>query len=104
MAPKKKAKRPKQADLPGMEDRAITELEDLAHQYAEFRDARQEALREEVRLGGELLNAMKRHKKTTYQRETEFGNVKITTVVEKEKVKVKIKKKDDGDGTAVEMS
>jgi NADPH-dependent 7-cyano-7-deazaguanine reductase QueF len=103
MAAKKKGKKPVKQEL--IPDRAISELEDLSHQYAEFRDARQEALREEVRLGGELLNAMKRHKKTTYQRETEFGNVKITTVVEKEKVRVKIKKKDDGDdGTPVEMS
>lgn len=66
-APKKPAKvkertrQPKAEPLPGMNVR-VKELDDLAHDFAEARDSKNEAIGEEDRLNGEIFDAMRRHK------------------------------------------
>ena len=86
-APKVK-RTPQDAALPGMEDSAITEIESLAHDYADVRDARQELTAKEVALKTRLTSAMKKHHKTTYKR----GTIEVNLIVEEETVKVKIAK------------
>lgn len=71
----------------------IADLQDLAQQYAEVRDERQRQGAEEVRLKGELLAAMKKHKLKDYT----YEGVEIHVVVESEKVKVKIPKSKQDD-------
>ena len=80
-----------QTNLPGMEDTKITEIEDLALQYAEVRDSRIAALKGEVELKGQLLAAMKKAGKQVYRRH----NVEVRIVHEEETVKVKVKEKED---------
>lgn len=85
-APKKS--KPKQKDLPGMEERRIPELHTAAENYAEVRDERMILTKKEVELKDELLGMMKKHGKESYK----FDDVEIKVVHEKEKVKVKIHK------------
>ena len=85
---KKSSKKPKQQDLPGMEERKIPELHRAAEQYAATRDERMELLKTEVAEKEELLKLMKQHKKEVYK----FDDVEIRLVHEAETVKVKIKK------------
>jgi len=66
----------------------MDDLQDLAQQYAEVRDERQRQGNEEVRLKGELLTAMKKHKMRDYV----YEDVEIHVVTESETVKVKIHK------------
>jgi cation transport regulator ChaB len=82
------AKKAKQEELPGMEERIIKDLHECAIEYAEARDRRQEIGREEVELKTRLLALMKKHQKEAY----EFQGVRITIVHEEETVKVKITK------------
>jgi hypothetical protein len=77
--------------LPGMEDPAIEELEDCAREYANTRDDRMLLLGKEVELKEDLLNLMKKHKKTVYLHD----GVEIKIVHEKEAIKVKVKRDDD---------
>lgn len=86
-------KKPRQSRLPEMDDPAIEELEKLAEEYAEVRDSRIAALKEEVPLQEKLLTVMKRHGKTTYH----HGGITCKLVTEKEKVKVKVAKEKDED-------
>ena len=83
-----KAKKPKQDDLPGMEDRKIAELEAAALEYAEGRDERMDMTKREVELKTKLLALMHKHGKTTYK----CGDIEITIVPEGEKIKVKVHK------------
>lgn len=97
-APKKpkektEAKPQKQADLPGMEDRQIAELEEKAIEYAGIRDKRMALTPQEHALQEELLGLMKKYKKTVY---THRG-VKLTVVAKEERVKVKIEDPDKAD-------
>lgn len=85
----KKTKRGRQARLPQMDDPAIEELEDLAEQYAEKRDARMSIGEEEVKLKAELLDAMKKYKPNG---KYVHAGVSIEVVNSKDKVKVRIKK------------
>jgi len=90
-APKQKAKtnskpKPKQGSLPGLEDRALAELEALAEQYAEIRDDRMALNEKEVELNDELLALMKKHKKTEYH----HGDVHCWIKATDERVRVKI--------------
>ena len=78
--------KPKQQDLPGMEDRALKPLENLAEQYADVRDQRMELTRQEVLMSTDLLALMKKYQKTEYH----HGEVHIWVKVIDEKVKVKI--------------
>ena len=79
-------RRPRQQDLPEMEDRAIRPLQDAAHEYAETRDERMRLSAKEVKLAAKLLALMKANEKETYR----YGDVLAQIVHESEKVKVKI--------------
>lgn len=57
---KGRAQQPKAQPLPGMNVR-VKELDDLAHDFAEARDSKNEAIGEEDRLNGEIFDAMRRH-------------------------------------------
>jgi len=89
-SPKEKAKKPKQARLPTMEDPEIEELENSAEEYADFRDQRMELTKEETRCKTELLGLMKKHGKTSYVHD----GYDIKVIVESEKLKVRIKKEE----------
>lgn len=84
----KKLAPPKQRRLPGAEDPAIEELESLAEKYAKLRDKRQAIGKQEVELKNDLLVAMHRNKKTSY----DHNGVSIVIVNEEESVKVRITK------------
>lgn len=79
--------------LPGMEDAKIEELNALAEEYVKYRDKRQQLLNKEVEKKGELLTAMKKHKKQKYK----FDDIEIEIVHEEETIKVR-KLKADPDG------
>ena len=78
---------PRDQDLPGMEDRAIKALEDLAFTYADLRDQRMALNQEEAALKAKLLAEMKQHGKERYRR----GKIRIR-VLAKETVKVRVPK------------
>jgi hypothetical protein len=84
----KKTKLPRQEQLPGVENRAIKEIEDLAMDYAEVRDERMKLSTREVELKTDLIAAMHKAKRTEYRRQ----GIDIELTVEKEKIKVKVKK------------
>lgn len=77
--------------LPGMEHRNISALEDLAHQYADKRDARMEVGREEMALKVSIITLMHKHQKTHYR----HNGLEITLLPKDEDVKVKVKAADD---------
>ena len=77
-----------QADLPGLEDRAIAELEAAAEEYAGIRDRRMALTEQEVECKEKLLALMHGHGKQTYI----HGGIEIRVVAEKEKVRVRIHK------------
>jgi hypothetical protein len=72
--PKSKAGK-NQPDLPGI-DRKIDELQTKGLEYAGIRDERQALLTHEVKLKGELLELMKKHKLEKY----EYENVEMEIV------------------------
>lgn len=79
-------KRPKQSSLPGMENRSLKKLDDLAHEYADVRDDRMELTKRESELQNDLLTEMKKHKIHVYK----YGDVRCEIIPEHERVKVKI--------------
>jgi glutamyl/glutaminyl-tRNA synthetase len=83
---KKAKKGPKQGTLTGMEDRALSELESKAEEYAEVRDERMQLTEREGELNDDLLALMKKHKKAEYH----HGEVHCWVKATDEKVKVKI--------------
>jgi hypothetical protein len=91
-APKRRG-RPRQADLPGTEDRAIKALEDAAGAYADIRDQRIALNVDEAKLKSQVLTLMHKHGKTIYQRD----GITITIIPEQETVKVKVRKPGDDD-------
>ena len=91
MAKKEAKKRPKQDDLPGMENREIKDLNDAAMEYAGIRDERQALTLQEVGLKSKILSLMPKHKMSDYV----FEGIEIHIIVEEEGVKVKIPKKDE---------
>ena len=93
---KKKAKKPTNRALPGMEDHAIPELERLAQQYASIRDQRMELNREEITLKSTALAAMKKHKRAVYHHD----GITVTVVPAEEGLKVKVVKKPAEDEAA----
>lgn len=89
--------RPRNQDLPGMEDRAIKPLEDVAAAYAGVRDRRIELNAEEAGLKATAMKLMRKYDKTVYRRD----GITITIVPGEDDVKVKIAKAgedDDEDG------
>lgn len=94
--PKRQApKRPKQQMIPGTEPEVIPEITAKAEEYVEWRDARMDAGRMEVKTGGELLELMKKHKRTAYE-----YNGKIVELGAQEKVKVRKLKGQEDNGEA----
>lgn len=79
--------------LPGMEHRNIRALDELAHQYAEKRDARMEVGREEKALKVGIITLMHKHAKTHYR----HNGLEITLLPKDEDVKVKVKADDADD-------
>jgi hypothetical protein len=77
--------------LPGMEDRQIGDLEQVAIDYADIRDRRQALTKDEVDLKSRALNLMHKYGKTHYKRD----GVEITLVPGEEDVKVRVKKEAD---------
>lgn len=77
---------PLQADLPGMEDREIKELEALAQNYASIRDRRMALNKSEIELKTTLLALMHKYEKETYSRD----GIDIKVVHEEESVKVRV--------------
>jgi len=96
---KEKKSKPKQKQLPTMEDRQIQELQDKAIEYAQVRDERMALSKQEGELKTDLLKLMHKHKKTEYT----YNGVTVLLVMEEETVKVKVKPKDvDADDQDVE--
>lgn len=81
----------KQEALPGLEDRTVDDLHQKALEYASTRDSRMELLQTEVRLKGELLELMKKHKRDTYECE----GVEISIVHGEDTIKVKVHRAGD---------
>lgn len=79
-----------QASLPGMEDAAIDDLENVARQYASVRDRRMALTEQEVDAKMLVLAKMKEHGKETYRRD----GISILIVHTDETVKVKIAEED----------
>jgi len=88
--------RNKTTPLPGMERKAIKEIETLADKYAALRDERMEVLSREVEAKTKLIDAMKRNEQEVYQFE-EDGETVTVTLKSEEKVKVKRGSVDDSD-------
>jgi hypothetical protein len=88
---------PTNQELPGMEDRAIRPLEEVAASYAEVRDQRIALNADEHSLKQTALRLMKQHNKQIYRR----NGIEIRIVPSEEDVKVKIAKpaehEDDGE-------
>lgn len=83
--------RPRQQNL--IEDRAIKPLEDQAEDYADIRDRRMEAGKEEVTAKKRLLELMKKHGKEKYHR----GGITVQVIHEKESVRVRVRKAVDAE-------
>ena len=58
-----------QGDLPGMEQREIADLEEKAHEYKKIMGERQDLLRREIELKGDILTAMRKHRRKDYVRD-----------------------------------
>lgn len=82
-----KKMKPKQKELPGMENRAIQPLQEAAQEYAEIRDERMALGERESTLKTKVIGLMHEHGKTRYA----YDGVTITLAAE-ETVKVKVKK------------
>jgi hypothetical protein len=89
-----KARAPRDRDLPGMEDRAIAELETLAADYADIRDRRIALNAEEGDLKSRVMAEMRRQKKELYKR----NGIEIRIVRGDDDVKVKVSTADPGNG------
>jgi hypothetical protein len=88
---REKHRRPHSRPLPGLEDRAIKPLEEVAEEYAEIRDARVELTAREHALKVHALQLMKRYEKTIYRHD----GIEITVVPGEDDIKVRVKKADD---------
>lgn len=92
--------RPRTQDLPGMEDRAIKPLEDIAAAYADVRDRRIALNAEEHDLKAHALKLMHKFDKTIYR----HNGIEIRIVEGEEDVKVKVKKADDEEPAAEDVA
>lgn len=83
----------KTADLPGMEDRAIKDLEKAALKYDKIKKQRMKLTEEEVEAKGEVRDLMHQHNRKHYA----FGAIEVTLEPPDgvEKVKVKVKADED---------
>ena len=87
------ARKAQTADLPGMEERAIKDLEAAALKYDKIKKARMKLTEEEVEAKGEVRDLMNKHNRKHYA----YGGVEVTLEPPDgvEKVKVKVKVDDD---------
>jgi len=92
--------KPKQDDLPGMEDRAIKPLEEAVEAYADIRDQRIALNQEEADLKAKVLKLMHQHDKTVYHR----NGITITVVNEQESVRVRVKSVNEETDESVEIN
>jgi len=90
------ARQPRSANLPGLDDRVIKPLEDIAAAYADVRDRRMALNKEEAELKTAALALMHKHGKTVYRHD----GIEIQLEPGEETVKVKIQKKADEDEEA----
>jgi hypothetical protein len=88
-----RTRKPRSADLPGMEDHAIKPLEDIAASYADVRDRRMALNKEEAELKKTALALMHKHDKQIYKHD----GIEIRVVQGEEDVKVRIHKETDDD-------
>jgi hypothetical protein len=79
---------PRARDLPGMEHRAIAELEEAAAEYADMRDQRMALTKSERELKGRMLGLMHKFKRSAYRRD----GLEITVEPGEESIHVKVKK------------
>jgi hypothetical protein len=79
---------PRSQDLPGMEDRNLADLEEVAIEYAQLRDERMALTKQEVALKARTLALMQKYSRTTYRRE----GLEIERVTPDETVKVRVLK------------
>lgn len=86
MAKKKKAKRGEQQYIDGMAPEKIPEIHRAAIDYADKRDERMAAGKEEQDAKTTLTTAMKKHNTKVYK----YADVKAEMIADKEKVKVRI--------------
>ena len=97
-------RQPRAQHLPGMEDRAIQPLEQIAAAYADIRDQRIALNREDVGLKKSALRLMKKFGKVVYHRD----GIEIRIVPGEDDIKVKIRKPikeaEADDNTAVELA
>jgi hypothetical protein len=77
------AKERKQRDLPGMEDRAIHIIDELAERYDELR-------KELSAVKEQIMDAMKKQKKVKYV----HAAIEVNIVEQKDGLRVKVKKED----------
>jgi hypothetical protein len=81
-------KRARSTPLPGMEDRGIKALDDVADNYADIRDERMDLTRREHELKVLALKLMKKHDKTIYKHD----GIEITVIPGEDDVKVRVQK------------
>jgi hypothetical protein len=81
----------RQPDLPGMEERALKDIEESALNYIEGRDERMDATRVEVERKQALIDLMHKHDKQTYSRRIGDKVLNVKLKVEKESVKASLK-------------
>ena len=90
-APMPTKKRPHATPLPGMENRSIPELDNVAEEYADIRDQRMVLTTQESDLKKRALTLMHKYKKATYKHD----GIEINVVPGEEDVKVRVKKAAD---------
>lgn len=90
-AKKQARKIPRQTGLPGIQDAKITAIENLALDYAEIRDQRQELSKQESDLKQALIKLMHKAGKEEYKR----NGISVVLQVEEETVKVRVR--EDGE-------
>src|SRR5262245_35803654 len=91
-------KQPRDRALPGMADRAIRPLENVAADYADLRDQRMQLTVQEHAVKVKALALMKKYGKTIYR----HNGITITVVAGEDDVKVKVanvRGRTDDDGT-----
>lgn len=84
---------PRSQDLPGMDDRALGDLEQIALDYADVRDDRMALTKSESELKQQAIALLKKHHKTHYRR----GGIELTLVPGEDTLRVRVKRDDDAD-------
>ena len=83
--------RGRQTKIPGSTPADIAELDDIADELAEAHDAQMEARNKTIGLRARMLEAMRKHDRTLYER----GGVRFERVEGDEKLKLKMLKEDE---------